>query len=85
MITRSPDTHPEIEKIQISLLRKASVAKRLSRMRSLSESMIRLSRRAIQRANPDFSEREVNLAFLEYSYGHELAVSVGEYLKKREL
>ncbi len=56
MKTQSIDTHPEIEKVQISLIRKASIAKRLSTIQSLSQSVILLSRRAIKRANPGFTE-----------------------------
>ncbi len=84
MITQSTDTHPEVEKLQISLIRKASISKRLSKTRSLSQSVIRLSRRAIIRANPDLNQRDVNLAFLEYHYGNELSESVREYLNKRK-
>ncbi len=84
MVTQSVDTHPEIEKVQLSLIKKASISKRLSRARSLSQSVIQLSRRAIMRANPDLSQEDVNLAFLEYHYGNDLSCSVREYLRKRE-
>jgi len=30
------DTHPEMEKVQLSLIRKASIAKRIARVRSFS-------------------------------------------------
>jgi hypothetical protein len=41
-------------------------------MASLAETAIQLSRRAIQRANPTYSELEVNLAFVTYHYGEDL-------------
>ncbi len=80
MVTQSIDTTPEMERMQIALIRKATVSKRLLKTRSLSSSVITLSKRAIQRARPDMSQRDVNLAFLEYHYGKELSKSVREYL-----
>jgi hypothetical protein len=74
------DTNPEAEKVQISLIRQASVAKRASIMRSLSETVITLSRRAIARANPDLSEPEINLKFVSVHYGEDLANRVRESL-----
>ncbi|HLC17107.1 MAG TPA: hypothetical protein VJL89_12865 [Thermodesulfovibrionia bacterium] len=84
MQTQSIDTNSEIEKVQISLIRQASVAKRASIMRSLSETVITLSRRAIARANPDLSEPEVNLMFVSIHYGKDLANRVREYLINRK-
>jgi hypothetical protein len=83
MSTQSVDTHPEIEKLQISLIRKASVSKRISKLRSLSQSVIRLSRRAILRANPSFNQMDVNIAFLKYHYGEALSNAVKVYLNKK--
>ncbi|NQU66111.1 MAG: hypothetical protein HQ517_17775 [SAR324 cluster bacterium] len=85
MHTQSEDTPPEVEKRLIALIKKASISKRLARTRSLSQSVIKLSRRAILRANPDFNQRDVNLAFLKYHYGDELSDSVREYLDKRKI
>jgi hypothetical protein len=84
MSTQSIDTHPEIEKLQISLIRNASVSKRISKVRSLSQSVIRLSKRAILRANPNFSQMDADIAFIEYHYGRELSVSVKKYLNKKK-
>ena len=85
MITQSPDTHPKIEELLISLIRNTSTAKRISRVRSLSESTIGLSRRAIKRANPDLNKKELNLKFVSYHYGKNLAGLLREYLDKRSL
>ena len=85
MITQSSDTHPKMEELQVLLIRNASTAKRISRVRSLSESTIRLSRRAIKRANPDLNERELNLKFVSYHYGENLADLLHEYMDKRSL
>ena len=77
------DTLPKAEKFQISLIRKASTAKRMSLMRSLSKTVIQLSRRAISRANPGLNEEEVNLIFVANNYGDDLAKRLSKYLKQR--
>jgi hypothetical protein len=85
MITQSPDTTPEAEKIQIDLIREASVPRRMSTVRSLSRTVIYLSRRAIQRARPSLTEREVDIAFVANHYGEELAERLRLYLECRKL
>jgi hypothetical protein len=83
MITRLSDTDPEIEKIQISLIRKSSTSERISRLRSLSQTVIWLSRRAIKRANQGLSERELQCKFVAYYYGDEMADRLKKYLTNR--
>ena len=56
MITQSIDTNPKAEKYLISLIRKASPASKLSQVRSLFQTMMQLSRRAIERANENMDE-----------------------------
>jgi len=80
MVTQSVDTNPEVEKFQISLLRKASVAKRFALMQSLTSTTIQLSKRAIARANPGLSKRELDLLFVKYHYGNKLAEQLRFYL-----
>jgi hypothetical protein len=84
MVTPAIDTHPDAEEIQILLIRKATVAKRLSIMRSLSQTTIQLSRRAIQRANPTLSDKDLDLAFVAYHYGAQLAKRLRQYLEQRD-
>jgi len=81
MICQSPDTDPQAEKVLIELVRKSSMARRISRVRSLSQTVMFLSRRAIQRANPHMTEREVNLTFVEYHYGKALAEQLRSYME----
>ena len=83
MLTQSSDTSQNVEKFQISLIRKASVAERASRIRSLSETVIQLSRRAIRRANPGLSQQELNLIFVANHYGSDLANRLQNYLNKK--
>jgi hypothetical protein len=85
MVNQSPDTAPEVEKVQIELIRAASVAKRISLALSLSETAMFLSRRAIQRANPSFSRRQLDLAFVAHHYGQNLAERLRLYLEREQL
>jgi hypothetical protein len=73
MLAQSSDTHIEIEKIQISMIRQESIAKKASRMCSLSQTTLQLSRRAIKRANPTLNEGELDILFVGYLYGSDLA------------
>jgi hypothetical protein len=81
MINQSPDTCSEAEKVQVELIRESSVSRRISKVRSLSQTAMYLSRRAIQRANPSLSEREVDLAFVANHYGENLAEGLRTYLE----
>ena len=84
MITQSIDTYPDAEKVLISLLRKASPSKKLSQVRSLSQTMIQLSKRALSRANKSLDEQEVNLLFVSHHYGKDLADRLRRYLEKTD-
>jgi hypothetical protein len=83
MKTLSRDTHPKAEKVLIGLIRKASVAKRISRMHSLTRTMLRLSKRAIAKANPGLSEQELKMLFVKIHYGDELANRLHTYLEHK--
>ena len=67
------DTDPVVEEVRYSLLRQASVAKRVALARALSQRVIQLARRAIRRAHPDLSDIEVAVLFVRQHYGAELA------------
>ena len=83
MITQSIDTHPSAEEVQVQLLRQATPAKRFAIMCALSQTAVALSRRAIRRANPAYSQWELDLAFVSSHYGGELAERVRLYLEQR--
>jgi len=85
MISQSPDTSSQAEKVQIELIRESSVSRRISKVRSLSQTTMYLSRRAIQRTNPFLSEREVDLAFVANHYGENLAECLRLYLEHEQL
>lgn len=77
------DTSPEAERVQIELLRKATPARRVAMMRSMSAMVIGLSRRALERANPGLSREEIDLLFVKQNYGRELAEELRRYFSER--
>jgi hypothetical protein len=83
MSTQSPDTSPDAERFQIALIRRAGAAARLKRVRSLTASMIGLSRRAIRRAHPSMSDHDVDIAFVQRHYGPTLAMGLKRFLAAR--
>jgi hypothetical protein len=83
MKTQSIDTDPKAEAVQIALLRQASVARRITRMRSLTQTILRLSQNAIAKANPGLSKQELKVLFVRYHYGDELANRLQAYFKQR--
>jgi hypothetical protein len=76
MRTQSPDTSPEAERVQIELLRKATPARRFHLARSLSQTMIQVSRATIRSLHPEMGEEELKILFVEIYYGKELAEGV---------
>ena len=84
MITQSSDTALQAERVQIKLIRQSSVSKRVSKIRSLSQTTIYLSRRAIQRANTFLSEQEVDIAFVANHYGEKLAERLRLYMEHQQ-
>ena len=83
MRTLPVDTRPEAEKVLISLLRKSNTSKKFAQIRSLSQSAMLLSRRAIARANPDLNEKQINLRFISLHYGKDLEQRVEKYLDEK--
>ena len=84
MKTQSPDTHPDAEKELISLIQKASPAQKIHQVRSLSQTLMLLSKRAIARSNPNSTQRELDLLFVSYHYGEDLADRLRKYLEERD-
>ena len=76
------DTHPDAERVQIELLRKASFAQRWAKMASLTAYAVNLSRRAIAEAEPGLSPIELDLKFVELSYGQDLADRLRAHLER---
>jgi len=78
------DTPPEVARVQIEMLRRACPAQHFRLTRSLSRTSMWLARRALRRAMPAASEKEVLLAFIAHWYGQGLAEGVRRYLDRRE-
>lgn len=75
------DTDPEVARVQMDLLRRASPARRLRLALSLSRSVIALSRGGIARRLPGASPEEVGLEFVRLHYGEALADEVRQRLR----
>jgi len=75
------DTQPEAEAFQIALFRRASVAKRIRLLRSLSQTTIQLSRRALAETQAVTDRRELQLAFITLNYGAALADRLKDHLR----
>jgi hypothetical protein len=77
------DTSDVAARVQIELLRKAGPERRAGLARSLSRTVIDLSRRALRERMPMATEREVLLRWVALEYGTDLARRVDAYLKER--
>lgn len=75
------DTPPEIEMIQVALLRQATVTKRIRLARSLSQTTMQLFRRAWREAHADANKMEVLLTSVTLNYGVELAERLRDHLR----
>jgi len=67
------DTHPDVAARQVELLRAANPARRFALARSLTRTVIMLSRRALRRRRPHATEKELDREFVELHYGEEVA------------
>ncbi|OIP30599.1 MAG: hypothetical protein AUK47_24765 [Deltaproteobacteria bacterium CG2_30_63_29] len=83
MKPQSRDTHPEVERVQLELLRRASVAQRFARVRSLSMMTFQLAFRALERANPALSQDELFVLFVKLHHGESLAAKLRTDLERR--
>jgi hypothetical protein len=83
MRTQSEDTSPEMERVQIELIRKASPAKLFGLVRSMSQTMMQASRENIRRLHPDANKEELTLIYIELYYGKDLANLVRTQMEKR--
>ena len=69
--------------VQADMLRRAGAARRAAIGLAMTTAAIKLSRQAIRRAHPDWSEQDVNLMWAEIHYGKALADRVRAYLANR--
>lgn len=83
MKTQSSDTHPEIERMQIEMLRRLSPQERLERMNEWSKATRELAWRGLRGANPEATEQELGIVYVAIHYGQPLADRLREYLRNR--
>jgi len=81
---RSADTTLDAERVQVALLRAAPVARRLHVALALSATVIGAARRALARAHPHASVRELDLRFVELHYGADTAAGLRSDLDRRD-
>lgn len=84
MRTQSADTSPEVERIQIELIRQASFAKLLGLTCSMSSTVIQASRNTIRHLHPEMDEEELAVLYTELYYGKELAERLKSYLLEQK-
>lgn len=77
------DTHPEVERRHVELLRRAGFERRAEIMRSLSRTVIELSRQALAAQMPGASPDDVAVRWVELTYGAALADGVRRALAAR--
>lgn len=78
------DTTLDADQTQLRLLRDKSPSERLGLALRLSSEMIRASKRAISRVQPDLTDREIGYRFIELHYGRELAEATRRYEDRRD-
>src|SRR6266567_6742920 len=84
MRTQSEDTSPEMERVQIELIRKASIAKRFAIMQAWSQLLIEANKQRIHKDHPDASEEEISLIFVARHYGQALADGLRADMARRQ-
>ena len=84
MRTQSEDTSPEMERVQIELLRKAPITKRFALMQSWTQFIIGAAKQGIRRTHPSASEEEISLIFVARHYGQALADGLRADIARRQ-
>ncbi len=79
------DTDPQAYRVLVELARQAGAGRKVAQAAALSTELARLSRRAIRRARPELTDREVELEFVAVHYGRELSERVREYMEEKGL
>lgn len=73
------DTSPEAEEVQLELIRNTPPSDRAWKAIRMTTQLVRQCKAAIARNNPQLSQREIGIAFIELNYGKELARAVDSY------
>ncbi|HYA99673.1 MAG TPA: hypothetical protein VED37_05595 [Ktedonobacteraceae bacterium] len=84
MRTQSEDTSPDMERVQIELIRKATPAKRFAIMQAWSQLLMEANKQHIRKDYPGASEEEISLIFVARHYGQALADALKTDLARRQ-
>ncbi len=77
------DTSPEALAVQLECLRRMTPQQRIRQTCSMSRQVKRMAFEAIRRRHPDFAEDEVQLLFIELTYGTALSKSVRRWKEEQ--
>lgn len=77
------DTSDEALEIQLECFRRMTPSERFNRMSSWSSEIKRMAFEAIRRRHPEFDQRQVQVKFIELTYGPELAQGFLAWLEER--
>ena len=77
------DTDPRAARVQLELLRRASVGRRALLTRSISSTAIELAKRAVAETMPGATREEALLRWVAVAYGDELAGRLHAFLESR--
>ena len=67
------DTDPEMERMQIKLLREAGPKRRLAMATSLTSQTWKMAHNALAKSRPELSDIQRQILFVKIHYGSELA------------
>jgi hypothetical protein len=67
------DTSPEAEAFRQELLRRKTFSEKFAIVQSLTSTVVGLCRQGIRERHPEYTERDVDIHFVEMNYGRELA------------
>ena len=84
MKTQSADTHPDIERMLIHLIRTAPMSKRFRLIQSLTQGTFWSNIQAWRQRHPNVSEHDAALQMVSHSYGPLLAEQVREAFVQRQ-
>jgi hypothetical protein len=79
MYPYAADTSSDAEDVLLELTRRTAPTDRVMKSLRMSSRLIRECKAAISRNNPGLTQREIDIAFIEYNYGKELATAVDQY------
>ena len=73
------DTSPTADAVQLELWRAMSGQERIQKTCSLSSHLRKMAFDAIRKRHPEFTDDQVQIKFVELSYGKELASALAEW------